>query len=59
VLAQRINSLSGKITRALAPEMRMLSVAQHAVPSLQRELERLERFATTRNTYYYCACTIE
>jgi protease-4 len=59
VLAQRINSLSGKITRALAPEMRMLSVAQRAVPALQRELERLERFATTRNTYYYCACTIE
>lgn len=58
VLAQQINALSGRLTRVLAPELHLLGAVPH-LPSLQRELQRMQRFATTRGAYYYCACTIE
>jgi protease-4 len=59
MLAQQMTALSGRATHALAPDMQLLSTLQHAVPPLQRELQRMQRFATTRSSYYYCACTIE
>jgi protease-4 len=59
VLAQQVSAISGKLMHALAPEMRLLSVLGQQVSPLQKEMQRLQRFATSRNTYYYCACSLE
>jgi len=59
ILAQEMTAISGRITHALAPDMKLLSTLQHVAPPLQRELQRMQRFATARGAYYYCACTIE
>lgn len=58
VLAQQVNAVSGKLTRALAPEMRLLTTLRQQLSPVEKEAQRMQRFATTRNTYYYCACTI-
>ena len=59
LLAQEVSALSARITHSLAPDMSLLSTLRHAVPPLERELQRMQRFATTRGAYYYCACTVE
>jgi protease-4 len=59
MLAQQMTAFSARITHALAPDMRMLSTLHQVAPPLGRELQRMQRFATARGTYYYCACTIE
>ncbi len=59
LLAQELNALTGRLTRMLAPELQLLnSLRQHWSP-LERELQRMQRFAGTLNSYYYCACTVE
>ncbi len=58
VLAQQVSALSGKLTHVLAPEMRLLAgIAQQ--PAMLREVQRMQRFAGSRNVYYYCACVVE
>jgi protease-4 len=59
LLAQEVSTLSARMTHALAPDMSLLSTLRHAVPPLERELQRMQRFATARGAYYYCACTVE
>ncbi|MGC3980542.1 MAG: signal peptide peptidase SppA [Steroidobacteraceae bacterium] len=58
VLAQQVSALSGRLTHALAPEMRLLTVLRQQLSPLEQEVQRIQRFATTRNVYYYCACSI-
>lgn len=59
MLAQQVSAVSGKLTSALAPELRLLTTLRQQLSPLEKEAQRLQRFATTRNTYYYCACTID
>jgi protease-4 len=59
VLAQQVNILSGKLTQALLPELHLLSTLTHQLSPLQHEVQRMQRFAASRSSYYYCACTVE
>ncbi len=59
LLAQELNALSGRLTRMLAPELQLLNTLRQHWSPLERELQRMQRFAGTLNSYYYCACTVE
>lgn len=59
VLAQQVNALSGRLTRVLLPDMHLLTRLRQQLSPLEREARRLQHFASARNVYYYCACTIE
>ncbi|MGD9841824.1 MAG: signal peptide peptidase SppA [Steroidobacteraceae bacterium] len=59
VLAQQVNVLSGKLTQALLPEMQLFSSLRQQLSPLQKEVRRMQRFAASRGSYYYCACTVE
>ena len=59
ILAHQINTLSGRLTHVLIPEMNWtISLRQH-LSSLDRELQRMQRFASKQQGYYYCACTVQ
>ena len=59
LLAQQVSAVSGRLTRALAPDLLGLSVFRERLEPMQRELQRLQRFAQKGGAYYYCACVIE
>jgi protease IV len=59
IIAQQMGVLSGRLTRALAPEMGVLSDLRQQLSPLEREAKRLQRFAMSRNFYYYCACSVQ
>ncbi len=59
LLAQQVSAVSGRLTRALAPDLAGLSVFRERLEPMQRELQRLQRFAQKGGAYYYCACVIE
>jgi len=58
-LAQEVNAMSGKLMHALAPEASMLHAVRERLSPMQAEITRLMRFASKREAYYYCSCSLE
>lgn len=59
MLAQQVSALSGRLTRALAPDLGLLTDLRQQLSPLEREAKRMQHFATTRSLYYYCACSVQ
>lgn len=59
ILAHQINTLSARLTRILMPDFKWVGSLRQQIPSLEREMQRMQRFANSKQGYYYCACTIE
>ncbi len=59
VLAQQMGALSARVIRALASDMEVLTDLRQQLSPLEREAKRLQRFAMSRNLYYYCACSVQ
>lgn len=59
LLAQEVSAISGKLVHALAPETALLQAMQTKLSPMQAEVTRLLRFASKREAYYYCSCSLE
>ena len=59
ILAQQVSALSARLTRALAPDLEILTELRQQLSPLEREAKRMQRFAMSRNLYYYCACSVQ
>ncbi len=58
-LAQQISMSSARIMKSLAPDMSMLHAIPERLTSVQKEMNRLSRYAGKPQAYYYCACEME
>lgn len=58
-LAEQVSLLSARVARALVPDASLMHVVPPPLSSLQKEMNRLSRYASKPQAYYYCACEIE
>lgn len=58
-LAEQVSLLSARVARALVPDASLMHVVPPPLSVLQKEMNRLSRYASKPQAYYYCACEIE
>ncbi len=58
-LAMQTQAFTTRIVRALAPETALFTRTRKLLAPVHQEIERLARFADSRQGYYYCACSVE
>jgi protease-4 len=58
-LAQQVSVLASRIIKSLAPEISGMRVVPEQLSSMQKELNRLSRYANKPQVLYYCGCEIE
>lgn len=59
LLAQEVSALSGRVVRAIAPDVALMQSVQAKLSPMQAEVTRLLHFAGQRQAYYYCSCSLE
>ncbi len=59
ILAQEVSMISTRMIKSLVPDMSLLHMAPEQVSSIQKEMNRLTRYASKPQAYYYCGCSIE
>lgn len=58
-LAQQISMLAAHITNALVPDASLMHMIPPQLSAAQKEMNRLTRYASKPQAYYYCACELE
>jgi protease-4 len=58
-LAQQISAYASRIAKSLAPDMSLMRVMPERLTSVQKEMNRLSRYASKPQAVYYCACEVE
>jgi protease-4 len=58
-LAQQISTYASRIAKSLAPDMSLMRVMPERLTSVQKEMNRLSRYASKPQAVYYCGCEVE
>ena len=58
-LAQQISITSARLVKSLAPDLLSLHAVPQQFTAVQKEINRLSRYASKPTAYYYCSCEME